>query len=80
MNMTDENLKTEEERLITNTRADMREFNALYLKYVQPEFRYHLNRIGSRAEAEDATAQTFLSALEGFALPPRGTFRMVARQ
>lgn len=65
--MTDENLKTEEERLIANARVNKREFNALYLKYVQPVFRYHLSRIGSRAEAEDATAQTFLSALEGFA-------------
>jgi RNA polymerase sigma-70 factor (ECF subfamily) len=65
--MTDENLNIDEERLIANVRADMREFKALYLKYVQPVFRYHLNRIGSRTEAEDATAQTFLSALEGFA-------------
>ncbi len=65
--MTDEKLNTEEERLIANARADIREFNALYLNYVQPVFRYHLSRIGSRAEAEDATAQTFLSALEGFA-------------
>ena len=65
--MTDENQKTEEERLIANARADIRDFNALYLKYVQPVYRYHLSRIGSRSEAEDATAQTFLSALEGFA-------------
>jgi len=64
--MTDETLKTEEALLIGNTRKDMRKFNALYLKYIQPVYRYALSRIGSRAEAEDAAAQTFLAALEGF--------------
>lgn len=65
--MTDDTLKTEEARLIADARADISQFNALYLKYVQPVFRYALSRIGSQPEAEDATAQTFLSALEGFA-------------
>ena len=64
--MDDENLKIEEDRLVSNARKDIREFNALYLKYVQPVFRYHYSRIGSQTEAEDATAQTFLSVLEGF--------------
>jgi RNA polymerase sigma-70 factor (ECF subfamily) len=64
--MTYENLKTEEALLIANARKDMREFNALYLKYIQPVYRYALSHIGSRAEAEDAAAQTFLAALEGF--------------
>ena len=36
----------------------------MYSLYAQPVFRYLYSRIGSLADAEDATAQTFLAALE----------------
>ena len=62
--MTDTN--TEDHHLVAEVKKDPRAFNSLYLKYVQPVYRYALSRIGSRAEAEDAVSQTFLAALEGF--------------
>lgn len=57
----------DERQLIANAQRDLREFSALYQRYVQPVYRYLYSRIGSQAEAEEITAQTFLSALEGFA-------------
>jgi RNA polymerase sigma-70 factor (ECF subfamily) len=57
----------DEERLVRNAKRDLRQFNALYQLYVQPVYRYLYSRIGSQAAAEDATAQTFLAALEGLA-------------
>ena len=56
---------SDEERLVLKAKQDLREFTALYLRYVQPVYRYFFSRIGVQTEAEDATAQTFLSALEG---------------
>lgn len=53
--------------LIRAAKADSRCFEALYLRYVNQVYRYLFSRIGSQTDAEDATAQTFLSALEGFA-------------
>ncbi len=64
--MTDDPMITEDSRLVAEAQKDLRAFNALYLKYIQPVYRYALSRIGARAEAEDAAAQTFLAALEGF--------------
>ena len=64
--MTEIDQNTEDSRLVADAQKDLRAFNALYLKYVNPVFRYALSRIGARPEAEDATAQTFLAALEGF--------------
>lgn len=64
--MNDENQNTEDSRLVADAQKDLHAFNALYLKYVNPVYRYALSRIGSRAEAEDAAAQTFLAALESF--------------
>ena len=54
-----------EEDLIRAAKADSRCFEALYLRYVNQVYRYLFSRIGSQLEAEDATAQTFLCALEG---------------
>lgn len=53
-------------QIIEAARKDPNEFGELYLLYAQPIFRYLLSRIGILSEAEDATAQTFLSALERF--------------
>ena len=39
-------------------------FAALYDRYLPPVYRYLYRRTGSRADAEDLTAQTFLAALE----------------
>lgn len=54
-------------QIIAAARKDPKVFGELYLLYVQPVFRYLFSRIGNRSEAEDATAQTFLAALERFA-------------
>lgn len=51
-------------QIIAAARQDPRMFGDLYLMYAQPIFRYLYSRIGSVPEAEDATAQTFLAALE----------------
>jgi RNA polymerase sigma-70 factor (ECF subfamily) len=54
----------EEAALVAAAKRDPRAFEQLYRLYVQPIFRYLYSRIGSQSEAEDATAQTFLAALE----------------
>ena len=51
-------------QLIASARQDPRKFGDLYLMYAQPIFRYLYSRMGNIPEAEDATAQTFLAALE----------------
>ena len=53
-------------QIIEAARQDPRMFGDLYLLYAQPVFRYLYSRMGSVPEAEDATAQTFLAALERF--------------
>jgi len=53
-------------QIITSARQDPQMFGDLYLLYGQPVFRYLYSRMGSVPEAEDATAQTFLAALERF--------------
>jgi RNA polymerase sigma-70 factor (ECF subfamily) len=52
--------------LVAAAKQDLQVFGELYLLYAQPIFRYFFSRIGSFPEAEDATAQTFLAALERF--------------
>jgi len=53
-------------QIIEAARQDPRMFGDLYLLYAQPVFRYLYSRMCSVPEAEDATAQTFLAALERF--------------
>ncbi len=53
-------------QIIEAARKDPKEFGELYLLFAQPVFRYLFSRIGNLSEAEDATAQTFLAALERF--------------
>ena len=53
-------------QIIAATRQDPQVFGELYSLYAQPVFRYLYSRMGSVPEAEDATAQTFLAALERF--------------
>lgn len=64
--MTDNDPNIEDQRLVADAKKDIHAFNALYLKYVQPLYRYALSRIGTKEEAEEAVSQTFLAALEGF--------------
>jgi RNA polymerase sigma factor (sigma-70 family) len=55
----------DERNLIDAARTDPAVFGQLYKLYVQPIFKYLYSRVGSLTDAEDATAQTFLAALEG---------------
>jgi len=43
---------------------DPQAFAILYDRYIQPIYRYLYSKVGSSPDAEDLTAQTFLSALE----------------
>jgi RNA polymerase sigma-70 factor (ECF subfamily) len=56
----------EEIKLIKAARQDPKAFDGLYLRYVEPVFRYLYSRLGNVHEAEDITAQTFLVAFESF--------------
>ena len=59
--------QADDSALIIASQKDPAAFAALYDRYVQPVFRYLYSRVGNAAQAEDLTAQTFLSVLE--ALP-----------
>lgn len=50
--------------LVQAARADLRAFNELYERHVTRVYRYLLVRVGSAADAEDLTSQTFLVAME----------------
>jgi RNA polymerase sigma-70 factor (ECF subfamily) len=52
--------------LVDEAKRNLAAFDKLYDRYVQPLYRYLLSRIGDVQGAEEVTAQTFLSALEGF--------------
>ncbi len=62
--LTENDGKPDEANLIAVAKKDPREFGQIYQLYIQSIFRYLYSRIGSLPEAEDATAQTFLAALE----------------
>ena len=49
---------------IAAAQRDGHAFEALYLDYAQPVYRYLYSRVGQIVEAEELTAQTFLAALE----------------
>jgi RNA polymerase sigma-70 factor (ECF subfamily) len=50
--------------LARRSASDPETFSMLYYRYLTPIYRYHLARTGHVQEAEDLTAQTFLTALE----------------
>lgn len=56
--------KDTEAGLVQTARKDKLAFGELYKLYVERVFRYLFSRIGNVQDAEDATAQTFLAALE----------------
>jgi len=53
--------------LVSEAQRDPSKFTALYDRYLRPIYRYLYSRVGNASDAEDLTAQTFLSAFE--ALP-----------
>lgn len=55
----------DEAELVREAQIQPEKFVSLYHAYVDRIYRYLLSRTGSVTEAEDLTAQTFLSALEG---------------
>lgn len=59
-----EQMKQSVTQMIEASRHDPQKFGDLYLLYSQPIFRYLYSRIGNIPDAEDAMAQTFLSALQ----------------
>jgi RNA polymerase sigma-70 factor (ECF subfamily) len=50
-------------RLVAKARGDPEAFAALYDLYIDPVYAFAYRRLGSRSEAEDVTAETFLAAL-----------------
>ena len=56
---------SEESALVAGAKQDPQAFAQLYDLYVQRVYRYLLSKVGNEQEAEDLTAQTFLSALQG---------------
>ena len=60
------NGESDELRIIKAARQDPKEFGKLYKLYVEQVFRYLYSRTRNVHDAEDITAQTFLSAFESF--------------
>ena len=58
---------SDDETLAHQARDDPEAFGELYRRHVLRVYRYHFARTGGVHDAEDLTAQTFLSALEGIA-------------
>lgn len=63
---TPQSTPSDEDQLVLSAKKDPRAFDALYRCYLQPVYRYLYSRLGSAEDAEDAAAQTFLNAFEGF--------------
>ena len=55
---------TQEKDLIRAAQQNPRAFNLLYERYVQPVYKFHYRHVENIADAEELTAQTFLTALE----------------
>ncbi len=55
----------DEAYMVEQARHDADAFALLYRRYLQPVYRYLIQRIGDPAEAEDLTSQVFMEALEG---------------
>jgi RNA polymerase sigma-70 factor (ECF subfamily) len=57
---------SEEAQQVEAARRDPQAFAVLYDRYAPRIYRYLLSRLGSVAEAQDLTSQTFLTAFESF--------------
>ena len=60
------NRESDELKIIRAAKQDPKVFGELYQLYVEQVFRYLYSRIGCVHDAEDITAQTFLTAFESF--------------
>ncbi len=65
----------DEYSLAERARHDPRAFEALYLRYLDPVYRYCYRRLGTREQAEDATSQVFIKAFAAVADHRSGAFR-----
>lgn len=61
---TDDDLQTDDDRLVQQARKRPSHFAVLYNRHVTNVYRYLLSRVGNQADAEDLTSQTFLEAME----------------
>jgi RNA polymerase sigma-70 factor (ECF subfamily) len=65
----------DDERLVTAARQNRAAFAQLYDRYLPQVYRYLFSRVGNSQDAEDLTAQVFLTALERFSkFQGQGTF------
>lgn len=55
----------DEVALVRAAQSDLSLFTELYQRYARQVYRYLLVRIGNEADAQDATSQTFLAAMQG---------------
>lgn len=62
-----------DDRLVERALQRPPEFAHLYERHLNPVYRYLVSRTGSRADAEDLTAQVFLAALESLGSYRPGT-------
>lgn len=61
--------------LVTRAKRNPAEFAPLYLRYVDPVYRYCYRRLGSADAAADATSQIFAKALSGLMGCTEASFR-----
>ena len=61
--------------LVLRAKRDPAEFAPLYLRYVDPVYRYCYRRLGSAEAAADATSQTFAKAIAGLPGCAEASFR-----
>jgi RNA polymerase sigma-70 factor (ECF subfamily) len=65
----------DDHRLAVAAQADARAFEPLYLRYVDPIYRFCYRRLGAREDAEDATSLVFSKALASIESYRAGSFR-----
>lgn len=64
-----------DEMLVVAAQADRAEFGALYVRYVNPVYRFCYRRLGNQARAEDATSAVFERAINALPRFKTGSFR-----
>ena len=62
----DDNLVTDDGRLIEQARSDTAAFSRLYRRHYEAVFRYCVHRLFERQTAEDVTSAVFLKIVENF--------------
>jgi RNA polymerase sigma factor (sigma-70 family) len=65
----------DEAALVAQAVRDLKSFEPLYRRYVDPVYRYCYRRLGSREAAEDATSLVFAKALAALPRFRGGSFR-----